>query len=232
MGPIEVLQEILWRHPDVEFVSTRQVQLAGALQERTLSPGLPGLVAQALEIRRSTSVSFMDAINIAIVRGYSIDSEIVRQIMFQNDEGAIQWHTVTGDWRERVSKETAGAGKMHVLSSPVRLRDGSIRHLEMMDFHVPASRSVQPNVEMICQEFGGPGWLLESGRSYHYYGTKLRHLDGMTKFLGRALLFAPITDRAWIAHQLVDGACCLRIAEHSSKVRRPIVVSDFSTYAP
>jgi hypothetical protein len=43
-------------------------------------------------------------------------------------------------------------------------------------------------------------------------------------FLGRALLFAPIVDRAYLAHQLLERRCALRISAVGDEKPVPRVV--------
>jgi hypothetical protein len=42
--------------------------------------------------------------------------------------------------------------------------------------------------------------------------------------LARALLLAPIIDRAWVAHQLIERACGLRISPGKTYAQPPIVI--------
>jgi hypothetical protein len=68
-------------------------------------------------------------------------------------------------------------------------------------------------VSYVASQFGvGEGFLVETDKSYHFYGTKLLEEKELVEFLGRALLFAPIVDRAWISHQLIELCCALRIS--------------------
>jgi|SRR5271166_817934 len=46
-----------------------------------------------------------------------------------------------------------------------------------------------------------------------------------TAYLARALLFSPIIDRAWIAHQIIDTCCNLRVASILTTGKRPRIVA-------
>ncbi len=70
----------------------------------------------------------------------------------------------------------------------------------------------------------GGGFLLQSGESYHFYGKGLLDDRALVRFLGQALLLAPVIDRAWIAHQLIEGASALRISKKPSGSGEPVVV--------
>jgi hypothetical protein len=51
-----------------------------------------------------------------------------------------------------------------------------------------------------------------------YYGDAMLDDRGLTRFLARCLLFAPVIDRAWVGHQLLESACALRISAKPSGV--------------
>jgi hypothetical protein len=50
--------------------------------------------------------------------------------------------------------------------------------------------------------------------------------ESLVRFLGKVLLFAPIVDRAWVAHQLIEGACALRISSRAGYGGPPRLVAE------
>ena len=98
-------------------------------------------------------------------------------------------------------------------------------HVPMLDFSVPSGVSQERTALTILNQLSCPGALLSSGRSYHFYGSRLMDNSTMRRFLGEALLFAPITDARWIAHQLIEGACALRLGGSRHTDRAPHVVA-------
>ena len=85
-------------------------------------------------------------------------------------------------------------------------------HIPMIDFHCPLSENNLTLVRMIISSLKlGDGYILNSGKSYHFIGIDLIEKDKLSLFLGRILLFAPAIDRAWIAHQLMDNSLSLRL---------------------
>ena len=113
--------------------------------------------------------------------------------------------------------ERAPRDSLFSICSQVQLRGGSIRHIPMMDFLCPKSPEALDVVRRVAARFGvGGGLILESRRSYHFYGLELLTERGLTRFLASALLFAPVVDQAWIAHQLIDRCCALRIGPGKS----------------
>jgi len=70
----------------------------------------------------------------------------------------------------------------------------------------------------------GRGCLLESGRSYHYYGFQLLPEDLWRTFLGTCLLMTGFADDRYIGHQLVDGYCVLRLSPGDLRTKLPHVI--------
>ena len=100
-----------------------------------------------------------------------------------------------------------------VVSSDVKLLSRERAHIPMVDFRCPATGKNRELAIRACSLIDqAGGYLLESGHSYHFYGKSLLKPDEFLAFLGRILLLSPIVDRAWIAHQLIEGACGLRIS--------------------
>ena len=77
----------------------------------------------------------------------------------------------------------------------------------MLDFSVEASRESEEWVLGSLRLLGCRGLLIQSGRSYHYYGAELFGALEMRDFLAKALLFGGLVDRRWVAHQLIEGCC-------------------------
>lgn len=74
------------------------------------------------------------------------------------------------------------------------------------------------------QKMGVPGVMLESGRSYHFYGFKILAHEDWVRFMANCLLFAPLSDVRYIGHRLLEGACDLRITEIEGKFPRVVAV--------
>ena len=97
----------------------------------------------------------------------------------------------------------------------------------MMDFMCVPSKSNQATIAYLLGTFcRGRGFLLESGRSYHYYGLQLLADEEWPAFLGRCLLMSGFADDRYIGHQLVDGHCVLRLSPGVAKTQAPTVVAE------
>ena len=108
--------------------------------------------------------------------------------------------------------------------SKVKTRDG-IFHIPLLDLDIPVDEDGIQKIEEVS--FGlkiEHGAVLNSGRSYHFWGLKLLSEEKWRKFMYQALLLDRI-DRRWVGHRLIDGQANLRISEKSGRI--PVVVHVF-----
>jgi hypothetical protein len=116
------------------------------------------------------------------------------------------------------------------LLSSVRTVSGEVAHLPLLDFHLPATPFNEKVALEALQALGiGPGYLLASGKSYHFIGSRLIEFSAFPRFLARALLLSPVIDRSWIAHQIIEGRSAVRISPKPGRHDAPRVVA---TYEP
>jgi hypothetical protein len=117
-------------------------------------------------------------------------------------------------------------GYVLAVQSDVSLAGGGTAHIPMMDFACRPSPYMQHTVKRVLGKIRkATGLLLESGRSYHYYGLDLLSETEWRSFLGRALLLTPMVDVRYVAHRLIDGFCRLRLTATNDKPVVPAVVS-------
>ena len=83
----------------------------------------------------------------------------------------------------------------------------------MLDFECSVSAANLAKVMNFIDTIGGGGVVLESGRSYHYYGFNLLTQSQWLKFMATALLFTGFTDSRHIAHRILSSEARLRIAK-------------------
>ncbi len=95
----------------------------------------------------------------------------------------------------------------------------------MMDFVAPPStKNLEVLTRLLRELRHRRGWLLESGRSYHYYSQQILTDEEWKVFLGKCLLMSGYVDDRYIGHQLVDGHCVLRLSAGKLKASPPKVV--------
>jgi len=113
-------------------------------------------------------------------------------------------------------------------SSKVRLKDGSVAHIPMIDFKCAPT---QENVDLAREAFAKigqtDGVLLNSGNSFHYYGQTLLSENEWLTFLGHSLLLSDFIDTRYVGHALINGECRLRLSTTPLNPFIPTVVKVF-----
>lgn len=117
------------------------------------------------------------------------------------------------------------------IASVVKLDNGSFKHIPMIDFSSHFEKDLSKTEEALKAIGEKRGFILDSGRAFHYYGTNLLSEDEWLKFVGRCLLLntqdIKIADDRYFGHRLRDGYGGLRIAAHSTKPSVPQIVRIF-----
>jgi hypothetical protein len=245
-----LLPDLLQRLAQGSECTLAEFEVAGRMQRRVTSVEVKQLVATALERRRSSHAPFWNEVLTLLHErasqlddqspdeGNDADERAMRAEVLDlagyhlNLSTAATHHYFRGDaagTRDALAAASSGLqpGRILALRS---LCAGSgtakARHLQMLDFRLPVEPAGQRLVEAAVEAMGLHGWLLSSGRSYHFLGDRtLTSLQALMDFLGRALLFAPIVDGRWVAHQMIEGQCALRVSSGNTQQIVPAVVA-------
>lgn len=114
------------------------------------------------------------------------------------------------------------------LCSRVVLFDGSFAHIPMLDFRCRKSSKSIGDIEFILRAVDErEGVIVETHRSYHYYGFRLLSMTEWPRFLGRCLHARNYIDERYIGHTLQDGYCVLRLTPAPGKPDTPHVLKIF-----
>ena len=105
------------------------------------------------------------------------------------------------------------------LNSRVRLYDEAEAHIILIDFSISVSLEHTKVVKDSLSHLGiTHGYILDSGSSYHYIGSDIVSDSDYKRILCYAYLLSPITDGRWIAHQLIERSCNLRVGEKNGHI--------------
>ena len=224
------IAEVVQSSDDIELVEFVRVPAFGsAVQDRvSLTPAVAAVLRRALELRERTGLPFWDS---AMVSSFGVGPMIAPLV------AASVHHNARPPTLARLSRTNCTqeniralgsrcpAGQCVGLVSAVTVDDGTIRHLPMLDFHLPSGSENQATaVASLNAVRAGRGLLVESGKSYHFLGIDTVSSEELWAFLARALLLGPLVDRAWIAHQLLEGRCALRVSSRVGQANMPKVV--------
>jgi hypothetical protein len=116
-------------------------------------------------------------------------------------------------------------GRVRGVCSRITFRNGQRANLPLLDFRCEVTEANANAILEALRLIGeGRGVLLNSGRSFHYYGLVPRHKDGWSRFMSFAILLAPLVDTRYVAHCLIEGVGCLRVDSHPAHPCEPVVV--------
>jgi hypothetical protein len=189
-----------------------------ARDSRTAVPGkLEHLVPEALALRAGSSVPFWTSLMLAAMRNeVSIPLDLVHAASFHvwmAEHARIKQVPRDAVNRERLEVLVEGLSPSRglLMSSAVGTAEGR-QHIPMLDFRAHVGAANLESVTRVVEQLQTGGVILDSGRSYHFYGVRLVDEESWRRMLGQALLLAPLVDERWVAHQLIEGSCALRVS--------------------
>jgi len=213
---IDMIIGIVGAHPEIAVVFLGQPQTNVPLLGRSdLLPLDRDLIRTAWRQCSESGLPLWDTVMLLLSRADQIYDTILNQAMVHRGISTTQFSVMSDAFAPKIRElsESKPPEQMLAMCSKVQLKKGTTEHIPMMDFRCPVSPHSLQLVSTIAKLFDvGKGFIVETDRSYHFYGSELLTEQEWLKFLGRALQFSPIVDRAWIAHQLIDLCCNLRIA--------------------
>lgn len=193
-----------------------------------LSDAMQTVVARGLKLRAATDLPFWDSVLVSSFGSQESIRPLLRAATFHKpvvEQLSISSATCSADVLERLNQRRPSNSSLALLSS-VETDDGSIAHWPMLDFHIPADGgNARLALETVSCLEAGPGALIASGQSYHFIGETPMTRESLMSFLARALLLSPIVDRSWLAHQMLERRCALRISARGQDDDAPRVVA-------
>lgn len=213
MTTIQLLPYIVKANPEIQEFTFQRFPSSVILQDQLSEwdADEQNMFDFAMRMREEYHLPFWDGIMLSTFNNPQASERVLKQALRHNQVKELIHISV---------KDLAHISSLSLdnlaLCSEVILDNGEHRHLPLLDFHIPETPNNANIAEEVCRILAlGPGWLLESGESYHFIGSKLLKWNAINDMLCQALLFAPILDKAWISHQLLERTCSLRVgAKH------------------
>lgn len=228
LDSFEVVEQLVTTQREISYFHVLDVPSPPLLQERVEGDLIdPTVLHEALELKQRYDLSFWDAYFAALRKRPANIQEIFSAALLHDSSASRLRQVGAKDVTcLRNLERSMGRGQMLALSSLVELRNGETRHIPMLDLHPVASEgNLTVAIAAMRALKPGPGLLLQSGKSYHYYSTQLFTQAELVRFLARAMLLGPIVDVRWVAHQIIEGACALRIGSGHGYRDLPFVVA-------
>lgn len=216
---IDVIKKIVTHETSIEKIQLVEFDNYELIQNRIdISEELKDVFNSALALREKYKIPFWDSFNVSLFNKELTKFDFFNDILFQN----ISRKTAFLARNEALNISSTNFQNYTALSSIVYV-NSEILHMPLLDFHIPVNLNNETIAINVIKHLGLKGYLLDSGKSYHFIGSMFLTEIDLKFVLYKALLFTPIIDRAWISHQLLQGYCCLRITKKYDRL--PILVS-------
>jgi hypothetical protein len=219
---LEVISEIASANASVIAVRVFPFQASPLLQQRVelKSAAELALLESALMKKRNSGVPFWEALLTAVASSGLCSPSIIRAALLHQENGeysAVPVDDIARFVRNNEAREWAA-------NSAVAVPGADVAHIPMLDFKVPVSARALVVVQEVVRQLGLTGYILDSGRSYHFWGRNLISTQELQVLLARFVLLHPISDKSWAAHQLMEGSASLRISARYGRL--PEVVGE------
>lgn len=213
MNSLEVIFDIVLKNPLIDYLSFHTFPLMKTVQESEIDWNEEERIvfSRALEFKK-IGMSFWDGIMLSTFNNPNFSVRLLQQALRHNTHPLLTFVSKGGlsEWLNEPNRLIDSIA----LCSKVVMTNAEEMHLPLIDFHIPVSEINVKIVKSVCGILGlDAGWILNSGESYHFIGSKPICYSDLERLLYKALMYTPIIDKAWISHQLREGSCSLRIGK-------------------
>src|ERR1041385_1222374 len=173
MTSVALIREILTLRREIHYIHIVEFPYKPVLQERLeLTQTEERQIARALAIRELLGLQFWDAVLLTCLSNTDFSPRLLEEVKAHNTGINLRRLSTRGSALEDHVARHPGVNI--AFSSKVVLNTGEERHLPLLDFHCANNAA---NLSLSCAVIQlleiGPGYLLESGDSYHFYGSAL-----------------------------------------------------------
>ena len=160
------------------------------------------------------SISFWESYLRICDESNNIQRRLTDGVLFHNPNSNYLYFENDGcDVLEKLPSDVTVA-----LNSEVILSDGLKRHIPLLDFKILATKESLPIVEEVIHALNLKGYILDSGKSYHFIGKGLLTRSELVELLAKFVLLHPVSDKSWASHQIIEGSSSLRITEKEGEL--------------
>ena len=211
MNTLDVIANIYRINPNIRAFTFAKYPKQTLIQdEKSVCTTDLNFINSALEVRKKLKLPFWDSLMLSFFDKKEVSKTLLIRALKHNKNSDI---INTKNINEIYSLLNNNCEYNLSLNSQVQFIDGSIAHLFLLDFHVYHSENNLIIVSDILTILGLKGYILSSGESYHFISKSFNSVDSIIDLLAKTLLFSPIVDRAWVAHQLLERSCSVRVGQ-------------------
>lgn len=211
MDTLDVVNEIVNKNSDIELLTFSKYSQRTLIQnEIEFNKINNNFLSTALDIRKKYRLPFWDSLMLSFFDKENVPTEYLLSALVHNQNSEKIKTRNIEDIRQLLSKNPQESLSFN---SEIYFKNKTVKHLFLLDFHIyPSINNLKIVSDIICI-MDLHGFLLNSGESYHFISDSFFELESLINLLAKSLLFAPIVDKAWIAHQIIERSCSLRVGE-------------------
>jgi hypothetical protein len=127
-----------------------------------------------------------------------------------------------------LDEKAGSSSKALATYSECRVNSRNSYHIPMLDLHIESKhgrRALDLIIEALLKIGETDGAILESGKSFHYYGLRLMSEQRWRRFMSACLLLGPVADVRYIGHRLLAGKAALRLNKAPHKETEPKIIA-------
>lgn len=212
MDTIEIVKNIIESNVEIKNIYLHDFPTPKGIEERIqFGPIEKEQFKNAIQIKAAAKISFWESLMLSFFNREHFSEDIIHQMLnhhTRRDKFSVGREEVLDGHLEQYRDLNDNIA----INSKVQMNDGKVRHLVLLDFHIPETPLNQKVVESVLNSFNlSNGYLLKSGKSYHYISNFVVSKIRLNQILNRSLFYSPIIDKYWVAHQLMDKSCSIRI---------------------
>lgn len=186
------------------------------------------LLEETLELRCETGLPFWDCLMSKSLSTQTDFSFVAEEALFRNSAYGKTIFIQREKLRDELPKlcsESNDSNFAMAVCSKVKLVDGSYAQIPLFDLQCRPEHCDLSIVHTTAERIlDGSYYIVSSGKSFHLYFRELLDEVSWRNTMYRSLLLHPIIDTRYIAHQLLDGECKLRLTPASYKATQPVVL--------
>lgn len=212
MDTLEVITKILEKNEEIVELKFVEIHGSSKVQESISSNNInTDHITKAMEIRSKYNFSFWEAVCATFINNANYSRWLLKKVYHHNCNKAEI--SISKEFFGDANKILKPENKYAILSK-VNCKNERLCHIPFIDFHCESNMDNVKLVEDVITDLNiGPGYILNSGKSFHFIGYKLLKQEDFCSYLGKLLLYSPIIDKSWIAHQLIEQYCALRVTD-------------------
>lgn len=220
----KVYLDIINRNPSVDIFRVFEFSSNNKVQDREKNASFKNdiVINKALKEKSRTGASFWESLFSLAEEGECLDKDFMKNALFHNKNEKYK-HYTKDSFLKFISSDIHGDV---AINSKVILNDGSERHIPMLDFKIKSNKRNLKIVKDVLSILELKGYILDSGKSYHFIGYNLITESELLDLLAYFILLQPISDKAWATHQILERSASLRLSRKYGQY--PLIIESIS----